>query len=293
MHQAILPTLFCFLVPIKCSYLVPKMQCGPRSVPARSAFHLKRLSLLHFASTPCILAGEECFFSLSLWSPEIGHSIMCHDVIIRARVFLVVLWEENAFFLFSPTFLPLWGEGTWKQNLHKINTTRQLRMLGFLNFVLPPFFFFFKKLTGEQEYGTHVHLNYFWKPVAQTIITTVGVTLGIRQRLSHVIHIPTGQLSLGGTPPPKISWCPLTFLSPVSKSVFHNGLFFVSPDKTLNIAFQSTRPEVASCVQKIEETVFSELKIIQTVTWLEVVPRWRWHANTCKLRIWNPVESTA
>lgn len=57
------------------------------------------------------------------------------------------------------------------------------------------------------------------------------------------------------------------------------------------------RPEVTICVQKIQETLFSELKIIQasepTCTWLEVFPRLMQHVNIYKLHIQNPIEYMA
>lgn len=118
---------------LECRYLVPKRlswfkkdnQTVSFLLPALlacSAFHLKDLSLLYFISTHCVPAGVNCPpRPMEFWDRAL---IISHAIITRVKIFFWVIWVENASFLFSPTFLPLWGKNCGEKRLHQKSNTR-------------------------------------------------------------------------------------------------------------------------------------------------------------------------
>lgn len=168
------------------------------------------------------------------WALKISHAS-----ITGVKIFLRVIWIENASFLSFLTFLPLFtGKNHGEKKTKKKNFTRKATpdswgcwiffFLFFFYLHPQPFFSLNTFHWGKGIWATWALALFLEARGANDHLYNWHDPVGTSQKLSHVICVPMDSCHSKG--PPRMSWCPLIHLSHVSQRVLEQA-FFVSPNK--------------------------------------------------------------
>lgn len=212
------------------------------------------LSLLYFTSThhPCRSCPHGV--SLSPWSPKIKHSKPHTPSRWEWKIFLRVIWGEKASSCLPVLFSHLQG-----RTMKKRKATPD--SWGCWVFFFPLFFFFLKKI----HWGTEIEAT-----------RALALFVEARSTNDHLYswHHPGHQLEASpGYPcpewtachleePPRISWWRPTCLSCVSRRVFCNMLFFISPNKTWKPTFQAWDLRLHCVCKRPRRHRFRDLEVL-------------------------------